>query len=79
MPKKIKGGAFEINLDEYADVGTHWTDLYVKNIGTICFDSLGVFGYKSIKTNIFRLQSNNSVIGEYFSLDSLILCLQVKL
>ena len=24
LPKKIKGGAYVINLDEYADVGTHW-------------------------------------------------------
>ena len=25
LPKKIKDGAYVINLDEYADVGTHWT------------------------------------------------------
>ena len=25
--KKIKDGAYVINLDEYADVGTHWTAL----------------------------------------------------
>ena len=24
LPKKIKGGAYVINLDDYADVGTHW-------------------------------------------------------
>ena len=24
FPKKIKDGAHVINLDEYADVGTHW-------------------------------------------------------
>ena len=27
--KKIKDGAYVINLDEYADVGTHWIALYV--------------------------------------------------
>ena len=31
LPKTIKDGACVINLDEYADVGTHWIALYVKN------------------------------------------------
>ena len=31
LPKTIKNGAYVINLDEYADAGTHWTALYVKN------------------------------------------------
>ena len=26
--KKIKDGAYIINLDEYADVGTHWIALF---------------------------------------------------
>ena len=53
-----------INLDEYADVGTHWIALYAKNIEIIYFDSFGVehnpketenfFGHNNIKTNIFR-------------------------
>ena len=30
LPKKIKNGAYVINLDEYADVGTHWTALFCK-------------------------------------------------
>ena len=29
LPKTIKNGACLINLDEYADVGTHWIPLYV--------------------------------------------------
>ena len=32
LPKKLKDEAYVINLDEYADAGTHWTVLYVKNI-----------------------------------------------
>ena len=32
LPKRIKYGAYVIILDEYADVGTHWIALYVKNI-----------------------------------------------
>ena len=31
LPKTIKNGAYVINLDKYADVGTHWIALYVKN------------------------------------------------
>ena len=28
--KKIKDGAYIINLDEYESVGTHWTALFCK-------------------------------------------------
>ena len=28
--KKMKDGAYIINLDEYADVGTHWIALFCK-------------------------------------------------
>ena len=31
LPKKIKDGAYVINLDEYFDTGTHWIALYVVN------------------------------------------------
>ena len=30
LPKTIKDGAYVINLDEYADVGTHWIVAEVK-------------------------------------------------
>ena len=36
--KKIKHGAYAINLDEYSDIGTHWIALYVLNNVT-SFDS----------------------------------------
>ena len=41
LPKTIKNGAYVINL-EYADVGTHWIALCVKNDEVIYFDSFGV-------------------------------------
>ena len=76
MPKKIKNGAYVINLDEYADVGTHWVALYVKNNEVIYFNSFGVeyvpkeimhfIGHKNIKTNIFRIQADNSIMCGYF-------------
>ena len=38
----MKDGAHVINLDEYADVGTHWTALLCNKNKTVCFDSFGV-------------------------------------
>ena len=73
LPNKIKAGAYVINLDEYADVGTHWIALFCKNNEIVYFDSFGVehvpkeiekfIGHKNIKTNIFRIQSNNSIFA----------------
>ena len=32
MPKKIKDGAYVINLDKYADVGVHWIVYFVTEV-----------------------------------------------
>ena len=32
LPKKIKDEAYVTNLDEYADVGTHWIALFCKKM-----------------------------------------------
>ena len=76
LPNTIKNGAYVINLDEYADVGTHWIALYVKNNEITYFDSFGVehvpkqikkfIGHKDIKANIFRIQADNSIMCGYF-------------
>ena len=76
MPKKIKDGAYVINFDEYADVGTLWIALFCNRSGTVYFNSFGVehipeeikesVGNKNIKANIFRVQANNSVMCGYF-------------
>ena len=69
--------SFVINLDEYADVGTRWIALYALNNDIIYFDSFGVehiptenknlIGNKNnIKTNVFRIQGNNSLKCGYF-------------
>ena len=60
----------------HADVCTHWIALYVKNNEVIYFDSFGVehvpkgikrfIGHKNTKTNIFRIQADNSMMCEYF-------------
>ena len=76
LPKTIKKGAYIINLDECTDVGTNWIALYVKNNEVIYFDSFSVehvpkeikrfSGHKDIKTNILRIQADNSVMCGYF-------------
>ena len=82
LPKTIKNGTYVINLDKYADVGTHWIALYVKKNEVIYFDSFGVehvpeehvehvwcrtcFRHEDIKTNIFRIQAYNSIMCGYF-------------
>ena len=39
--KKIKDGTYVINLDEYADVGTHWFALFCNRNEIGYFDSFG--------------------------------------
>ena len=65
LPKK-KDGAYVINLDEYADVDTHWIALFCNRNEMFYFDSFGVehiseeikefIGNKNITANIFRVQ-----------------------
>ena len=42
LPKKIKDGTYVINLDEYADLGTHWIAFFCDKNAIIYFDSFGV-------------------------------------
>ena len=39
LPKKVKDGAYVINLDEYADVGTHWIALFCNRNEIVYLDS----------------------------------------
>ena len=76
LPLKIKDGAYVINLDEYADVGTHWIALFCNGNEIVYFDSFGVehipdeieefIGNKNIKAKIFRVQAIDSVMCGYF-------------
>ena len=76
LPKKIKYGAYVINHDENADFGTYWIALFCKKSEIVYFDSFGVehvpeeikefIGNENIKANIFRVQSNNSIMCGYF-------------
>ena len=72
---KIKDGTYVINLNEYADVGTHWIALFCSRNEIVYFDSFGFehvpeeikefVKNKNIKANIFRVQAHNSVICGY--------------
>ena len=79
LPKKIKDGGYVINLDEYADVSTHWIALCCNRNEIFycdCLNCFGVehvpeeikcfFGNKNIIANIFRVQANNSIMCGYF-------------
>ena len=41
LPKKIKDGAYIMNLDEYKNVGTHWIALFFNKNEIVYFDSFG--------------------------------------
>ena len=42
LPKKIKDGAYLINLDEYADLVMHWIALFWNRNGIVYFISFDV-------------------------------------
>ena len=76
MPRKIKDRAYIINLDEYADAGTHWITSFCERSEIVYFNNFGVehvpeeikkfIGNKNIKANIFRVQAGNSIMCRYF-------------
>ena len=63
LPKKMKDGAYVINLEKYADVGIDWIALFFNRNEIIYFDSFVVehipeeikkfIGNKNIKVSIF--------------------------
>ena len=42
LSKKIKDGVYVTNLEEYADVGTHWIALFSNRNEIVYFNSFGV-------------------------------------
>ena len=88
LPKKIKDGAYVINLDEYVDVGTHLIALFCNRNETVYFDSFGVdhvpeqikkfIGNENIKANIFRVQATDLVMWGYFCIGCIVFMLAGK-
>ena len=73
---KLKNGEYVVNLDHSRNTGTHWIVIFMKNNEVIYFDSFGVeyipkeiikfIGNKNIKSNIFRIQDDHSIMCGYF-------------
>ena len=73
---KIKDGAFVINLNEYKSIGTYQIDLNANDDNVTYFDSFRVeyisneirkfIGNKNIKTNVYRIQTYDSVMWGYY-------------
>ena len=68
--RKIKGGAYVINLDEYKSIQIHWIALYVnENDVTYLASKLNIFQNKfknhrknNILRNINRMQAYSSIM-----------------
>ena len=73
---KMKDGPYIINLDEYESIETHCIAFYVNAENITYFNSFEVeyipndikrfIGNKNIKTSIFRIQANDSIMCGYF-------------
>ena len=59
--RKIKDGAYIINLYESKSKWIHWIALYVNND-----DNKKFIGIKNIITNIYRTQAHDSIMGGCF-------------
>ena len=86
-PKK-KDGAYVINMDEYADVGTHWIALFCSRNEIVYFNSFRIehvpeeikkfVRSKNITANIFLVQANALVMCGYFCIGFIDLMLAGK-
>ena len=76
---KIKNEVYVINLDEYADIGTHYIALYALNNDLTYFESFGIEhipkemkrfigNTKNMQASIFRIQTYGSIMCGYFSI-----------
>ena len=67
--QKIKDATYVINLDEYADVGTHWIALFCSKSETVEHiprEIIEFIKHINIKVNIFWVQAKNSAMYDYF-------------
>ena len=88
MPKKIKDGAYVINLDEYPDLVTYWIAFHTLNNKVTYFGSFEVEHIlkgikKTIKrskivTNIFKIQVYDSAMCGYFCIGFIDFMLEIK-
>ena len=63
LPNKIKKGAFNLNLNEYKNTGTHWVFLFVKTNEVIYFDSFGIEHIPKEINKFTRSKELGSAVG----------------
>ena len=74
---------YVINISHCKSIGNHWITLYKNGNYVTCFDSFRVeyipkenklIRNKNIATNIYKIQSYDSIMVDTLVLDLLILC-----
>ena len=63
LPKKIKDGAYVMNLDEYEDVGTQWIASFCNRNEIVYFDS---FGAEHVSEEIKEFIRNKNIKAKIF-------------
>ena len=69
LSKKIKDGAYVINIDDYADVGTHWLALFCRKSEIVYFDILIFilfFGVEHVPEEIKEFIRNKNIKANIF-------------
>ena len=61
----MKNKAFVVNLDEYADLGTHWIALYVKNNEVIYLMVLVLNMFLKKSKNLLDIKTLKQTYLEY--------------
>ena len=66
LPEKIKDGAYVINLEEYADTGTHWIALFCKKNTKLFISIASVLNIflKKLK-NLLGIKISRLIFFEY--------------
>ena len=63
--KIIKDGAYVINLDKYAYVGTYWIALFCNRNEIVYFDSFGVEHFLKKLKNLLGIKTQKVTFFEY--------------
>ena len=65
FPKKLKDGAYVINIDEHVDTGTNWVALFCKKKEIIYFDSFGVEHIPEEIKNLLEIKTQKQTFFVY--------------
>ena len=72
--KTLRDGAYAVILNKYKSIGTHWIALYANGNSVTYFDGFGAkhipedISNNNVMTNILRIQANDLIMYEYFSI-----------